>query len=84
MTSESILILILVLFFLVAGLVLLLSGQGEEKGYYEALSRKRDLREFVTHNPERPEPGALRLGGWISLAVGMLILIIWLWAQTGS
>ena len=84
MAGESVLILILVLFFLVAGVVLLTSGQGEEKGYYEALSKKRDLREFVTHNPERPEPGALRLGGWISIAVGLLILIIWLWAQAGS
>ncbi len=84
MTGESVLIFILVLFFLIVGVVLLSSGHGEEKGYYEALSKKRDLREFVTHNPERPEPGSLRLGGWISIAVGVLILIIWLWAQTGG
>jgi len=75
--DENVIILVLGLFFLVVGLVLLFSGHGEEKGYYEALSGKRDLREFVTHNPERPEPGSLRMGGWISMAVGVVILIVW-------
>lgn len=81
MEGESIFILILVLFFTVTGVVLLVSGNGEENYYYRELAKKRDLREFVTHNPERPEPGALRIGGWISLAVGMAILVLWLWAN---
>lgn len=63
-------------FFLLAGLVMLFIGSREEKGYYDSLSGKRDLREFVTHNPERAEPGSLRTGGWITLAIGAVVLII--------
>jgi uncharacterized protein YjeT (DUF2065 family) len=77
--GENMIILILGLFFLVVGVVMILSGHGEEKGYYEALAGKRDLREFVTHNPERPEPGALRMGGWACIAVGVLILGFFVW-----
>ena len=79
MSGQSIIVLVLGFLFLIVGLVMILSGFAEEKGYYNALSRKRDLREFITHNPERPEPGSLQLGGWISIAVGVLILGLWVW-----
>ncbi|MGI2335697.1 MAG: hypothetical protein ACRKGH_03510 [Dehalogenimonas sp.] len=76
MSGETGVILALGGFFILAGVVMLFIGSREEKGYYEALSGKRDLREFVTHNPERAEPGSVRTGGWIALAVGVGILII--------
>lgn len=76
MSGETGVILALGGFFVLAGLVMLFLGSREEKGYYDALSGKRDLREFVTHNPERAEPGSVRTGGWIALAVGAVILII--------
>ncbi|PPD58711.1 hypothetical protein [Dehalogenimonas etheniformans] len=79
MSGQSIIVLVLGFLFLAVGLVMILSGVAEERGYYNALSRKRDLREFVTHNPERPEPGSLRIGGWISIGVGLLILGLWVW-----
>ena len=75
MSGDNLVVLILGGFFILAGAVLLLVGYREEKGYYDALSTKRDLREFVTHNPERAEPGSLRTGGWIALAVGVVVLI---------
>lgn len=76
MTGDSLIVLILGGFFIIAGGVMLAVGFREEKGYYDALSTKRDLREFVTHNPERPEPGSLRTGGWISLVVGVAVIVI--------
>jgi len=75
--DESVVILVLGLIFLVFGIIMLFSGHNEETSYYNAVSQKRDLREFVTHDPERPEPGALRVGGWISIAVGVLAIFIW-------
>ncbi len=69
--------------FLVIGIALLIGGRSEEKGYYNAVSRRTDVREFMVHEPERPEPGALKVGGWIALAVGLAMLVIggafWLW-----
>jgi hypothetical protein len=79
MSGQSIIVIVLGFLFLVVGLIMILSGFAEERGYYNALSRKRDLREFLTHNPERPEPGSLQLGGWIAISVGILILGLWVW-----
>ncbi|MEN8614821.1 hypothetical protein ABFB09_06020 [Dehalogenimonas sp. THU2] len=76
MSGDNAIVLGLGAFFIVVGVVLLLFGSREEKGYYNALAGKRDLREFVTHNPVRPEPGSLRTGGWISVAIGVLVVVL--------
>jgi len=62
--------------FVILGLVAFLWGRHEEKGYYKALSSRTDLREFVEHTPKRPEPRAIKLGGWISLAIGVIMLVV--------
>ncbi|MFC1942615.1 hypothetical protein ACFLWU_05305 [Chloroflexota bacterium] len=71
--------------FLVLGLIGILWGRYEEKSYFDSLSGKPDMREFMEHWPKRPQPGSLRTGGWIAIAAGVLMLavgcIIWL---TGS
>jgi hypothetical protein len=40
-------------------------------------------REFLEHEPERPEPGALKIGGWIAIAIGLPMMAMggafWLW-----
>ena len=68
--------------FIVLGLIGILWGRYEEKKYFEAIAERRDVREFMSHWPERPQPGALRVGGWISIALGVLLLgvglILWL------
>ncbi|MEL7561661.1 hypothetical protein [Dehalogenimonas sp. 4OHTPN] len=81
--GENVIILGLGLLFMIIGVILLFSGHGEERWYYDRLSRKRDLREFVTHDPERPEPGSLRTGGWIALAVGLVIIGVWVFFGAG-
>jgi len=62
--------------FVILGLLALFRGRGEEKIYYNGIASRRDVREFVEHQPERPEPGALRIGGWIAIAVGLIMLAI--------
>ena len=78
MADEEYLILIIVGgVFLVLGLLAMFWGRREEKGYFEALStRKADLREFMEHWPSRPQPGALKIGGWIAITIGLLIIIV--------
>jgi uncharacterized membrane protein len=62
--------------FIVLGLIGILWGRYEEKKYFEAIAERRDVREFMSHWPERPQPGALRVGGWISIVLGVLLLVV--------
>lgn len=61
--------------FVVFGLVGLIWGRHEEKRYFESLAGRPDVREFMAHWPERPQPGALKTGGWIAVAVGLVMLV---------
>ncbi len=71
--------------FIILGLIGIIWGRHEEKSYFESLAARPDLREFMVHWPERPQPGALRIGGWIAIAVGLIILVVgvilWLLAR---
>ncbi len=60
--------------FILLGLAAIIWGKGEEKSYYESLSARKDMREYLEHWPERPEPGALKVGGWIAITIGLLML----------
>jgi hypothetical protein len=68
--------------FIILGIIGIIWGGHEEKDYFDALTARPDLREFMAHWPERPQPGALRIGGWIAIAVGLVLLvtgvILWL------
>jgi hypothetical protein len=62
--------------FIILGIVALLWGRYEEKRLFDALAEKRDLREFSLKHVETPQPGALRIGGWIAVALGVVLLLI--------
>ncbi len=70
-------------FFILLGLGGIIWGRSEEKSYYNSLSSRYDVREFLERLPWHPEPGALKIGGWIAIAIGVLMLIVagafWLW-----
>ena len=70
--------------FIILGIASIFWGKGEEKSYYNALSSRPDVREYLEHEPERPEPRALKIGGWIAITVGLLMLVMggafWLWS----
>jgi len=74
--QDSIILLGLGGFFVVLGLVALFWGRREEKRYYDSIAERHDAREFLEHWPRRPEPGATKVGGWISFALGAILLII--------
>jgi hypothetical protein len=61
--------------FIVLGLGTVIWGKREEKSYYNSLVTRKDLREFFSHWPKRPEPGSLKVGGWIAIAVGVAMAI---------
>jgi len=61
--------------FIVLGVIGIVWGRYEEKKYYEALTTRTDVREYVSHWPERTQTGAVKVGGWIAIALGVLLLI---------
>lgn len=70
--------------FLLIGLGAIIWGRMEEKSYFDALStRTNDFREFLDHWPPRPQFGALKIGGWITIAIGVAMLgvggVFWVW-----
>ena len=73
--------------FIILGVAAIIWGKREEKSYFDSLAtRTTDLREFMNHWPPRPQPGALKIGGWIAIAAGLLMLvagvILWLGFRT--
>ena len=62
--------------FLILALSFLLWARTEERGMNHGLSGRRDLREFITRWPIRFETGALRVGGWIFTAIGLILIIL--------
>ena len=69
--------------FILLGLATIFWGRREQKSYDNLLATRADLREFLQHWPERPEPGALKVGGWIAVTIGLVLLVLgvvfWLW-----
>ena len=62
--------------FILLGIGAINWGGREEKGYYNSTSHHLDVREFLDHWPPRPQFGALRIGGWIAIAIGVLMIIL--------
>jgi len=60
--------------FILLGLGAIIWGRSEEKSYYDSLSTRPDVREFLEHRPQHPQPVALKIGGWIAMAIGLLML----------
>ena len=62
--------------FIILGIIGILWGRYEEKRLFDALAEKTDLREFSLKHVDTPQPGALRTGGWIAIALGVLLLVV--------
>lgn len=72
--------------FVVLGIIGIIWGRHEEKRIFEALAQQPDLREFSLKHVESPQPGALKMGGWIAIALGFLLLAVGItcWLLSGS
>ena len=62
--------------FVILGLAAMVWGRSEEKSYYDSLTSRPDTREFLERQPQRPQFGALKIGGWIAIPIGLLMIII--------
>lgn len=63
-------------FFIVLGAVFLLWNRREVKGYYNSKASGRDLKEFLSHEPERPWLNAWQVGGRVALVLGIVLALI--------
>ncbi len=64
-------------FFILLGIVFILWNRREKNKYYNSiLLTRRDIQETITREHERLWLHAWRIGGWISLIVGMVLLIM--------
>jgi hypothetical protein len=62
--------------FVILGILAIIWGMREEKKVFDALSQKPDLREFTLKHIESPQPGALKIGGWIAVGVGVILIVV--------
>ena len=74
--TDSYIMLVIGGFFLIMALVFFLWARSEERDMNRGLSGRRDLREFLTRWPLRVEAGALRVGGWLFIAIGLVLIIL--------
>lgn len=70
--------------FILLGIGAYFWGRGEENAYFNSMpTRRADIREYLDHWPFRPEPGALKIGGLIMMAIGLVLGLVgggmWLW-----
>ena len=63
--------------FILLGVAVIVWDWVEKNGYFSTISHHRDTREYLEAWPPRPEFGALKIGGWISIILGIAILILW-------
>jgi flagellar biosynthesis/type III secretory pathway M-ring protein FliF/YscJ len=64
-------------FFILLGIVFILWNRREKNRYYNSiLLTRRDIQETITREHERFWLQAWKIGGWISVIVGSVLLII--------
>lgn len=63
-------------FFILVGIACILWNRREKRDYYDSLTGRRDLKEFITHEPRRPWLSAWQIGGISSISVGVVLAII--------
>jgi len=64
------------IFFILLGIAFMLWNKREKKTYYNSLVTRRDMKEFIAHEPERPWLNAWQIGGRISLIIGIILVIV--------
>jgi len=64
------------IFFILLGIALILWNRRERKAYYDATLARRDVKEFITHEPERPWLNAWQIGGRVSLIIGIMLAVV--------
>ncbi len=74
--GDSLILVISGGILLFLGIIGVLWGIFEEKQLFDSLSKKPDLREFTLNHYKSPQPAALKIGGWIALILGLILLAV--------
>ena len=61
--------------FILLGLIMVVWDRVEKKRYFSSISHHVDTREFLDGWPKRPQLGALGTGGWIAIAIGIVLMV---------
>jgi hypothetical protein len=61
--------------FAFLGVASVLWSRKERKSYYNSMAAQRDVKEFISREPERPWLNAWRIGGEIFLIIGVMLII---------
>jgi hypothetical protein len=64
------------IFFVLLGIVSVLWSRREQTRYYDSISTRRDVKEFLTREPHRSWLGAWLIGGKLCLVIGIVLLIV--------
>lgn len=68
--------------FVILGLVLILIGRSDENEYFTSLTERSDVRRYI-EGRTIPEFLSLKVGGRVSIAVGLVLMVtggvFWLW-----
>ena len=59
--------------FFFLGLIAPFWGWDEGKKIFSHLAGQHDLRAFTLKHVESPQPGALKLGGWLGIVLGVAL-----------
>jgi len=60
--------------FVGTGIGVLFLERKKRKSYYDGLVTRTDLREFFERSPEHPEHSSMKIGGWITVIIGIVML----------
>jgi len=63
------------IFFIFLGIAFILWSRKEKRTYYNSLVTRKDVKEFITREPERPWLNAWQIGGWVSLIIGIILAV---------
>jgi len=77
-------LLILGSIFALVGLIAIILWIRENRRRDIELVQRWDLREYMTHWPERAWLQAWRIGSWVSLLVGLVLLGAAVWVMWSS
>ena len=63
------------IFLILFGIISIFISRREEGKYYNSIMTRRDIKEYMTHEPTRPWLRAWRIGGKISFILGIPLAI---------
>ena len=74
--ADSFILMVAGGFLILLGLGAVIWDKRERKGYYNGVATRADVREYMEHEPLRPEHGALKIGGGLAIGIGLILFVM--------